>query len=96
MVAVAIAGAGVYGLPFAGAVGASVLVRLLGWWAGIGVFALLAGVVLLPARSPVRALYGLVGVPDRHWRVEPEAEPKGKRRRGGGPGAGRGPGAGGG
>ncbi|MET9853044.1 hypothetical protein ABZY57_08870 [Streptomyces sp. NPDC006450] len=76
VLAVAIAGAGVYGLPFAGAVAASVLVRLLGWWAGIGAFALLAGAVLLPARSPVRALYGLVGVPDRHWRVEPEAEPK--------------------
>lgn len=75
VVAVAIAGAGVYGLPFAGAVGASVLVRLLGWWAGIGAFALLAGVVLLPARSPVRTLYGLVGVPDGHWRVEPEADP---------------------
>ncbi|MFD5148832.1 hypothetical protein [Streptomyces sp. NPDC058401] len=73
VIAVAIAGAGVYGLPFAGALGASVLVRLLGWWAGTGVFALLAGVVLLPARSPVRLLYGLVGIPDRHWRVEPEA-----------------------
>lgn len=76
VIAVAIAGAGVYGLPFAGAVGASVLVRLLGWWAGLGVFALVAGVVLLPARSPVRTLYGLVGVPDRHWRVEPEPEVK--------------------
>ncbi|WP_327307797.1 hypothetical protein OG730_33830 [Streptomyces sp. NBC_01298] len=74
VIAVAIAGAGVYGLPFAGAVGASVLVRLLGWWAGTGAFALLAGVALLPARSPVRALYGLVGIPDGHWRVEPEAE----------------------
>ncbi|MCY0936449.1 hypothetical protein [Streptomyces sp. H34-S4] len=75
VIAVAIAGMGVYALPFAGALGASVLVRLLGWWAGAGLFALLAGVVLLPARSPVRTLYGLVGVPDRHWRVEPEAEP---------------------
>ncbi|MEV7522999.1 hypothetical protein [Streptomyces sp. NPDC091371] len=73
VVAVAIAGAGVYVLPFAGALGASVLVRLLGWWAGLGLFAVAAGAVLLPARSPVRALYGLVGVPDAHWRAEPEA-----------------------
>ncbi|MFJ3991852.1 DUF6114 domain-containing protein [Streptomyces sp. NPDC090032] len=29
--------------------------------------------VLLPRRSPVRWLYGLVGLPDRHWRVEPGA-----------------------
>lgn len=72
VVAVAIAGAGVYVLPFAGALGASVLVRLLGWWLGAGLFAVAAGGVLLPARSPVRKLYGLVGVPDRHWRVEPE------------------------
>jgi hypothetical protein len=74
VVAVAIAGAGVYVLPFAGALGASALVRLLGWWAGLGLFAVPAGVVLLPLRSPVRALYGLVGVPDGHWRAEPEAE----------------------
>uniref|UniRef100_A0AAU2JMK8 Uncharacterized protein n=1 Tax=Streptomyces sp. NBC_00049 TaxID=2903617 RepID=A0AAU2JMK8_9ACTN len=73
-VAVMIAGAGVYGLPFAGALGASVLVRALGWWAGVALFAVAAGVVLLPARSPVRLLYGLVGVPDRHWRAEPEEE----------------------
>lgn len=70
-VAVVIAGAGVYGLPLAGAVGASLLVRLLGWWLGLTVFAVAAGAVLLPARSPVRRLYGLVGIPDRHWRVEP-------------------------
>lgn len=75
VVAVAIAGAGVYALPFAGALGASVLVRLVGWWPGLGLFALVAGAVLLPARSPVRKLYGLVGVPDRHWRVEPEPDP---------------------
>ncbi|WP_330295312.1 hypothetical protein [Streptomyces sp. NBC_00503] len=75
VIAVAIAGAGVYGLPFAGALGASLLVRLLGWWPGLGLFALLAGVVLLPARSPVRRLYALVGVPDGHWRVEPDPGP---------------------
>ncbi|UUU43047.1 hypothetical protein [Streptomyces sp. NBC_00162] len=61
-----------YVLPLAGALGTSVLVRLLGWWAGLALFAVAAGVVLLPARSPVRWLYGLVGVPDRHWRVEPQ------------------------
>lgn len=72
VLAVVIAGAGVYGLPFAGALGASVLVRLLGWWAGAALFAGAAGLVLLPARSPVRRLYGLVGIPDGHWRVEPE------------------------
>ncbi|MFG2523227.1 hypothetical protein [Streptomyces sp. NPDC048527] len=73
VVAVAIAGAGVYGLPFAGALAASVLVRLAGAWAGLPLFAVLAGLVLLPRRSPVRWLYGLVGFPDRHWRVEPGA-----------------------
>ncbi|MFD9411761.1 hypothetical protein ACFWBN_32780 [Streptomyces sp. NPDC059989] len=70
--AVVIAGAGVYALPLGGALGASALVRLLGWWPGLAVFAGAAGLVLLPARSPVRRLYGLVGIPDRHWRVEPE------------------------
>ncbi|MBT2447377.1 hypothetical protein J7F03_09875 [Streptomyces sp. ISL-43] len=79
VIAVAIAGAGVYLLPFAGALGASVLVRLLGWWPGAGVFAALAGVVLAPGRSPVRRLYALVGVPDRHWRVEPEPDPEARR-----------------
>ncbi|CAM5364406.1 hypothetical protein SAVIM338S_01425 [Streptomyces avidinii] len=74
VIAVAIAGAGVHGLPFAGALGASALVRLLGWWLGLGLFALVAGAVLLPARSPVRRLYGLVGVPDGHWRIEPEPD----------------------
>ncbi|MGW0394464.1 hypothetical protein ACWDYJ_26975 [Streptomyces sp. NPDC003042] len=75
VVAVLIAGAGVYALPFAGALGASVLVRLLGWWAGLALFAALAGAALLPARSPVRRLYTLVGIPDRHWRAEPEPDP---------------------
>ncbi|NEB74135.1 hypothetical protein G3I40_02605 [Streptomyces sp. SID14478] len=75
VVAVGIAAAGVYGLPFAGAVLASVLVRLLGGWLGLPLFAVLAGAVLLWRRSPVRRLYGLVGVPDRHWRVEPDAGP---------------------
>lgn len=73
VVAVGIAGAGVYGLPLAGALGASALVRLLGWWLGPALFAVAAGLALLPARSPVRKLYGLVGVPDRHWRAGPEA-----------------------
>ncbi|MEV3859651.1 hypothetical protein AB0J38_35760 [Streptomyces sp. NPDC050095] len=74
VVAVGIAAAGVYGLPFVGALCASGLVRLLGGWLGLPLFAVLAGFVLLARRSPVRWLYGLVGVPDRHWRVEPEAE----------------------
>ncbi|MFD7029671.1 hypothetical protein ACFWAR_16680 [Streptomyces sp. NPDC059917] len=72
--AVVIAGAGVYVLPLAGALGASVLVRLLGWILGAGLFAALAGAVLLPRWSPVRRLYDLVGVPHRHWRVEPDPE----------------------
>ncbi|WP_274555910.1 hypothetical protein [Streptomyces spiramyceticus] len=70
VVAVAVAAAGVYGLPFAGALAASLLVRALGWAAGLGLFAVLAGVVLLPGRGPVRVLYGLVGVPGRHWRAD--------------------------
>ncbi|GHC85751.1 hypothetical protein [Streptomyces flavofungini] len=70
VLAIAIAAAGVYGLPFLGAVTASVLVRLLGGWLGLPLFAVLAGVVLLPGRSPVRRLYELVGVPRRHWRAD--------------------------
>ncbi|QEU95772.1 hypothetical protein [Streptomyces kanamyceticus] len=66
---IAIAGAGVYGLPFVGALLASGLVRLLGGWLGLPLFAVLAGVTLLHGRSPVRWLYGLVGVPGRHWRA---------------------------
>lgn len=85
--AVAIAAAGVYGLPLAGALGASVLVRLTGWPVGLALFAALAGVVLLPRRSPVRLLYGTVGVPDRHWRAD-ETLPEGT-------GGGAGPGGGG-
>ncbi|MGA4843203.1 hypothetical protein [Streptomyces sp. G45] len=73
VLAVAIAAAGVYGLPFAGAVIASVLVRLLGAWLGLALFAVVAGVVLLARRSPVRRLYGLVGVPRGHWRADPAA-----------------------
>ncbi|MFG2149260.1 hypothetical protein ACGFRG_34420 [Streptomyces sp. NPDC048696] len=68
-VAVGIAAAGVYGLPFAGALGAAVLVHLAGWAVGLPVFAVLAGVALLARRSPVRWLYGLVGVPGRHWKA---------------------------
>ncbi|MBT2504868.1 hypothetical protein J7I98_02945 [Streptomyces sp. ISL-98] len=70
VVAVAVAAAGVYGLPFAGALAASLLVRVMGWTVGLGLFAVLAGVVLLPGRGPVRVLYGLVGVPGRHWRAD--------------------------
>ncbi|MGP9021998.1 hypothetical protein ACT1U9_26825 [Streptomyces sp. BR1] len=69
VVAVGIAAAGVYGLPFAGALGASLLVHLTGWAVGLPVFAVLAGVTLLTRRSPVRRLYGLVGVPGRHWKA---------------------------
>ncbi|WP_223773473.1 hypothetical protein [Streptomyces sp. 135] len=69
LLAVVIAGAGVYGLPFVGALLASVLVRLLGGWLGLPLFAIVAGLTLLPGRSPVRWLYGLVGVPHRHWRA---------------------------
>lgn len=72
-VAVALAAAGVYGLPFTGALGASPpLVRLAGWPLGLAAFAVLAGVTLLTRRSPVRWLYGLVGVPGRHWKAGPE------------------------
>ncbi|MEU6126006.1 hypothetical protein [Streptomyces sp. NPDC047123] len=69
LLAVAIAGAGVYGLPFAGALLADGLVRLVGGWLGLPLFAVVAGVTLLHGRSPVRWLYGLVGVPGRHWRA---------------------------
>ncbi|MEU5997650.1 hypothetical protein ABZ837_07465 [Streptomyces sp. NPDC047197] len=68
--AIAIAAAGVYGLPFVGALVASVLVRLLGGWIGLPLFAVLAGLTLLSRRSPVRRLYGLVGVVHRHWRAD--------------------------
>ncbi|MEU6052708.1 hypothetical protein ABZ829_20035 [Streptomyces xanthochromogenes] len=73
--AVAVAAAGVYGLPFVGAVAASALVRLLGWPLGLVLFAALAGAVLLARRSPVRLLYGLVGVPRRHWKADLDLEP---------------------
>ncbi|MGW6059086.1 hypothetical protein [Streptomyces sp. NPDC055189] len=68
--AIAIAAAGVYGLPFVGALVASVLVRLMGGWLGLLLFAVLAGLTLLSRRSPVRWLYGLVGVPRQHWRAD--------------------------
>ncbi|MEV7420828.1 hypothetical protein [Streptomyces sp. NPDC089919] len=71
--AVAVAGSGVYGLPGAGAVAATALVRWTGWLPGAALFAVLAGAVLLPARGPVRRLYRLVGVPARHWRAEEAA-----------------------
>ncbi|MFI6684347.1 hypothetical protein [Streptomyces sp. NPDC050485] len=74
VLAVAIAAAGVYGLPFAGALGASLLVRLAGWPLGLAVFAAVAGYTLLARRSPVRLLYGLVGVPKRHWKADPGLE----------------------
>ncbi|MEU7650052.1 hypothetical protein [Streptomyces huasconensis] len=69
VLAVVIAAAGVYGLPFVGALLASGLVRLLGGWLGLPLFAVVAGLTLLHGRSPVRWLYGLVGVPHRHWRA---------------------------
>ncbi len=72
IVAIAIAAAGVYGLPFLGALVASGLMRLLGAVFGLLLFAVLAGVVLLHRRSPVRWLYGMVGIPERHWRVSAE------------------------
>lgn len=68
--AIAIAAAGVYGLPFVGALTAGVLVRLLGGWIGLPLFAVIAGLTLLSRRSPVRRLYSLVGVPNRHWRAD--------------------------
>ncbi|MEU9100068.1 hypothetical protein [Streptomyces sp. NPDC048361] len=74
VLAVAVAAAGVYGLPLVGAVAASALVRLLGWPLGLALFALLAGAVLLARRSPVRLLYGLVGIPHRHWRADAELD----------------------
>ncbi|WP_234336304.1 hypothetical protein [Streptomyces sp. NRRL S-920] len=83
---IAIAAAGVYGLPFAGALCASVLVRLAGGWLGLPLFAVVAGVTLLHGRSPVRRLYGLVGVPHRHWRADLDDE--GDRGGAGGDGAG--------
>ncbi|MFE4860968.1 hypothetical protein [Streptomyces sp. NPDC056670] len=70
VLAVAVAAAGVYGLPFVGALAASALLRLLGWPLGLPLFAVLAGLVLLARRSPVRLLYGLVGVPERHWKAD--------------------------
>ncbi|MFJ2772638.1 hypothetical protein [Streptomyces sp. NPDC087300] len=72
IIGIAIAAAGVYGLPFVGALLASGLVRLLGGWLGLPLFAVVAGLTLLHRRSPVRWLYGLVGVPGRHWRAGPE------------------------
>ncbi|MFD4633159.1 hypothetical protein ACFVYR_27205 [Streptomyces sp. NPDC058284] len=69
LLGIAIAGAGIYGLPFVGALVASVLVRLVGGPLGLPLFAVVAGVTLLHGRSPVRWLYGLVGVPGRHWRA---------------------------
>ncbi|RCH67209.1 hypothetical protein DT019_19280 [Streptomyces sp. SDr-06] len=75
VLAVAIAAAGVYGLPFIGAVAASLLVRLAGWPVGLVVFAAAAGAVLLARRSPVRLLYGLVGIPERHWKADLDLAP---------------------
>ncbi|GAA1362005.1 hypothetical protein [Streptomyces beijiangensis] len=72
LLAVAIAGAGVHGLPFLGALTASILMHLLGGPLGLALFAVLAGFALLARRSPVRWLYGLVGVPARHWKADLE------------------------
>ncbi|MFE2990105.1 hypothetical protein [Streptomyces sp. NPDC059262] len=41
--------------------------RAAGAWAGLPLFAVLA---LLPRGSPLRWVYGLVGLPDRRRRVE--------------------------
>lgn len=68
VVAVGIAAVGVHVMPFAGALYGSLLVHAVGWWAGVGVFAFTVGPLLLWRRSPVRWLYGLVGIPSRHWR----------------------------
>ncbi|MCX5016265.1 hypothetical protein OG765_35665 [Streptomyces sp. NBC_00555] len=65
-------------LVFGTALIGTMLLAEIGWlvegWRlpGAAYLKVAAGVVLLPARSPVRWLYGLVGVPDRHWRVEPQ------------------------
>ncbi|MEU4205525.1 hypothetical protein AB0B79_28560 [Streptomyces sp. NPDC039022] len=75
LLAVAVAGAGLYGLPLAGAVLASTLVRFLGYPVGLTAFAAVAGTLLLPRRSPVRGLYGLVGLPKAHWRATSDLVP---------------------
>ncbi|MGC0416295.1 hypothetical protein [Embleya sp. AB8] len=67
-VAVAIAAAGVHGLPFVGALLASGLIRMCGWPLGLLLFAPIAATTLLWRRSPVRTLYPLVGIPAGHWR----------------------------
>lgn len=79
VVAVGIAGAGVYGLPALGALLASVLTRLLGYVLGLALFAVVAGLLLLPRRSPVRLLYGLVGLPAGHWRAVADRTPPRER-----------------
>ncbi|MGW0662172.1 hypothetical protein [Streptodolium elevatio] len=68
IVALAIAAAGVHAMPFLGALYASLLVHATGWWIGLAVFTATVGPLLLWKRSPVRWLYGLVGIPTRHWR----------------------------
>ncbi|MDI2130030.1 hypothetical protein [Yinghuangia seranimata] len=68
VVALGIAAFGVHAMPFVGAVYASLLVHAAGWWIGLAVFAATVGPLLLWRRSPVRWLYGLVGIPSGHWR----------------------------
>ncbi|MEU2790959.1 hypothetical protein [Streptomyces sp. NPDC007100] len=75
VLAIAIAGAGLYGLPLLGALLASTLVRFLGFPVGLAAFAPVAGALLLPRRSPVRWLYGLVGLPKGHWRATADLLP---------------------
>lgn len=53
-----------------GTVVAALLGRLAGWPLGLAAFAAVAGFALLTRRSPVRLLYGLVGVPKRHWKAD--------------------------
>ncbi|NGN67447.1 hypothetical protein G5C51_26520 [Streptomyces sp. A7024] len=72
LVAVAIAAAGTQGLPLLGALTASGLVRLTSWPVGLVVFAVIAYLVLIPRRTPVRWLYGLVGLPAGSWEVTVE------------------------
>ncbi|WP_419996920.1 hypothetical protein [Streptomyces boninensis] len=73
LVAVGIAAAGTYGLPFLGAVTASVLVHLTNWPVGLVLFAVIAYLALLPRRTPVRLLYGLVGLPGGTWEATTES-----------------------
>ncbi|MFE6803180.1 hypothetical protein ACFVEN_15990 [Streptomyces sp. NPDC057681] len=73
VVAVAIAGSACTGCRSPGRRARAFWCGWRGAWTGLPLFAVRARLVLLPRRSPVRWLYGLVGLPGRHWRVEPGA-----------------------